>query len=119
MRLRQLAFLFLLVASPLIAYGTGFGVLNGNDSGPGSLRQAILDANASPGQDTISWFTSMTLKLKSPLPVVTEGTTVGFFFESGLLTIDGSDLGANADGIVATGDNVAINGVSLQRFGGN
>jgi hypothetical protein len=30
-----------------------FTVLNTNDSGAGSLRQAILDANASPGIDTI------------------------------------------------------------------
>lgn len=28
-------------------------VLNGLDSGPGSLRQAVLDANAAPGADTI------------------------------------------------------------------
>src|SRR5262249_38034039 len=32
-----------------------FGVTNTNDSGPGSLRQAILDANSSPGADTIQF----------------------------------------------------------------
>jgi hypothetical protein len=30
-----------------------FTVLNLHDSGPGSLRQAILDANAHPGADTV------------------------------------------------------------------
>ena len=32
-----------------------FVVSNVNDSGPGSLRQAILDANANPGADTITF----------------------------------------------------------------
>src|SRR5688572_23214049 len=32
-----------------------FTVTNTNDSGAGSLRQAILDANANPGQDMISF----------------------------------------------------------------
>ena len=32
-----------------------FTVTNTNDSGPGSLRQAILDANASAGADTITF----------------------------------------------------------------
>jgi hypothetical protein len=35
--------------------GTIFIVTNTNDSGVGSLRQAILDANANPGQDTIAF----------------------------------------------------------------
>lgn len=34
---------------------TTFTVLNDADSGAGSLRQAILDANASPGQDSINF----------------------------------------------------------------
>jgi hypothetical protein len=42
------AFLF---AAPLAA-GT-FTVTNTNDTGAGSLRQAILDANAAAGADTI------------------------------------------------------------------
>ena len=39
----------------LAAPGATFTVTNTNDSGPGSLRQAILDANASPGADTIAF----------------------------------------------------------------
>src|SRR5262245_43455223 len=32
-----------------------FQVINTNDSGPGSLRQALLDASSSPGADTITF----------------------------------------------------------------
>ena len=32
-----------------------FTVTNTNDTGPGSLRQAILDANAAAGSDTIGF----------------------------------------------------------------
>src|SRR5205085_10754739 len=35
--------------------GGHFAVINTNDSGPGSLRQAILNANAHPGQDLIEF----------------------------------------------------------------
>jgi hypothetical protein len=35
--------------------GATFTVTNTNDSGPGSLRQAILDANSNPGLDTIAF----------------------------------------------------------------
>jgi hypothetical protein len=41
------------VALPMSA--ATFTVTNTNDSGPGSLRQAILDANANPGADTIAF----------------------------------------------------------------
>ena len=34
---------------------SSFVVTNTNDAGPGSLRQAILDANASPGTDVIGF----------------------------------------------------------------
>ncbi len=39
----------------LLAAGIIITVTNTNDSGPGSLRQAILDANANPGQDMIAF----------------------------------------------------------------
>jgi hypothetical protein len=49
------------VASILLLFLAAFGsaatftVTNTNDSGPGSLRQAILDANANAGADTIAF----------------------------------------------------------------
>lgn len=54
-----IAALFLLVSpairTPGIARGASFTVTNTNDSGSGSLRQAILDANTSLGTDTITF----------------------------------------------------------------
>ncbi len=32
-----------------------FSVVNTLDGGPGSLRQAVMDANAQPGDDTITF----------------------------------------------------------------
>ncbi len=43
----------LLAANPnQLAHAATFTVTKTNDSGAGSLRQAILDANANPGLDT-------------------------------------------------------------------
>jgi hypothetical protein len=45
----------LMVALPAGTQAATLTVTNTNDSGPGSLRQAILDANAAPGADTITF----------------------------------------------------------------
>jgi len=54
-----------------------FRVANGNDAGPGSLRQAVTDANAEPGPDSIYFLDdalqpiSGTAQLETALPLVT------------------------------------------------
>jgi predicted outer membrane repeat protein len=53
-----------------------FFVTNTNDSGPGSLREAIADANTSTGADLINITANGTLLLLSPLPVITETVTI-------------------------------------------
>ncbi len=53
MKTRRLAVLLSALLAPLAARAATFTVMNTNDSGPGSLRQAILDANSTPGADTI------------------------------------------------------------------
>ena len=55
-----------------LSFGTSFVVTNANDAGAGSLRQAIFDADSSPGTDTITFNIPgtgvQTITLASPLP---------------------------------------------------
>src|SRR5262245_51666954 len=56
-----------------------FAVTNLNDSGVGSLRQAILDANGSGGADTIQFNVAGTINVLSALPSLTDvsgGTSI-------------------------------------------
>src|SRR5215216_4884666 len=48
-----------------------FTVTNLNDSGAGSLRQALLDANAAPGSDQVTFQSSLSgqITVSSELPV--------------------------------------------------
>lgn len=53
-----------------------FTVSNLNDSGAGSLRQAILNANAAAGADVIEITAVGTIQLLSALPVINEAVTI-------------------------------------------
>src|SRR5437870_89298 len=54
---RQLSFLLVLGSAWLArsASAATFVVTNIADAGPGTLRQAIMDANMAPGADVIAW----------------------------------------------------------------
>ena len=54
MRARLLGLALTALAAGSLSAAT-FTVTNTNDSGPGSLRQAILDANGAAGLDTIAF----------------------------------------------------------------
>ena len=59
-----------------------YTVTNANDSGAGSLRQAILNVNADKGTtaDTIKFSIgtgAQTINLKSALPIITHGVVIG------------------------------------------
>ena len=43
------------ILSPSALWSATFTVINTNSAGTGSLRQAILDANANPGADDIAF----------------------------------------------------------------
>ena len=98
---------------------SGTTVTNTNDSGPGSLRQAILNANANPGSDTISFAPGLsgTIVLTSgELQIINDVTIVGP--GANLLTIDGNDASRifNVDdGNPDTAIIVAISGLTLTR----
>lgn len=54
-----------------LAHATPIAVTTASDGGPGSLRQAILDANATPGADLIEITATGRLDLLSGLPTIT------------------------------------------------
>ena len=93
MRSRILLFAAALLASCVVHAAT-FSVTNTNDSGVGSLRQAILNANASAGADTIAFAIPgagvHTITPASVLPNITEQVTIDGY------TQPGSSPGTNA-----------------------
>jgi hypothetical protein len=74
-------------ALQIAAQAATFSVTNTNDSGGGSLRQAILDANANAGSDTINFnIPGGGLKTITPagaLPEITEGVTINGYSQPG------------------------------------
>ena len=101
-----------------------FTVTNTNDSGSGSLRQAILDANANPGADTIAFNISgagvHTIMPASPLPTITDpvtidGTTQPGFAGSPIIELSGA-LAGQANGLEITGGGSTVRGLVINRF---
>jgi hypothetical protein len=112
------------------AHAATLTVTNTNDSGPGSLRQAIMEANGSPGPDTISFNFPQpginTISPAAPLPVIIDPVVINGLTPDGKFQVelDGSRAGANADGLFvndnfAAGGNVTIQGLIINRFGGS
>lgn len=75
--LAGVAILAVQLAIPGQARATTFTVSNNNDSGAGSLRQAILDANAAGGSNTIALNASLgTIALSGDLPAIQSSITL-------------------------------------------
>ena len=66
------------VVFPFISYSANFNVTNTNNSGAGSLRQAIINSNSSGTNDTITFAPSIagqTITLTSSLPKIIKGNS--------------------------------------------
>jgi titin len=104
-----------------------FTVTTAADSGPGSLRQAILDSDASPGQANAIRFAvagsgAQTIAPLSPLPAVTtptdiDGTSQPGFAGSPLIVLNGANAGAGAFGLVVTAGGSSVRGLAINGFG--
>jgi titin len=105
-----------------------YAVINTNDSGEGSLRQAILDANAHLGSDTIIFDLpgsgAHTIRPNTPLPSITDTVVLDGTFQPGyagspLVELDGSLAGPNADGLIITAGNSVVRALAVNSFAGN
>jgi len=103
-----------------------FTVTNTNTIGPGSLRQAILDANANPGADTIVFNIPgagvHTIMLAFFLPTITDpvtidGTTQPGFAGSPIIELNGANAGPT-NGINITAGSSTVRGLVINRFMG-
>ena len=113
-----------------------FSVINAEDDGPGSLRQAILDANAAPGTDTITFNVPgtgpHTIRPASALPTITDPLVIDGYTQPGaslntnpldlgsnavlLIELDGSAAGPGTAGLTITAGNSTVRGLVINRF---
>jgi len=99
-------------------------VTNTNDSGTGSLRQAIITANSINGADLITFNIAgsgvKTIAPTSPLPTITDpvfidGTTQPGYSSSPLIEINGLNAGIASGLTIIAGDST-IKALAINRF---
>ena len=103
-----------------------FVVTNTNDSGAGSLNQAILDANANPGADLITFNIGSGAKTITPTtllptitdPVVIDGTTQPGFSGSPLIEITATNVPSfpNRGILNITAGNTTVRSLVINHF---
>src|SRR5437867_2960649 len=106
------------------ARGAIFTVTTTSDSGPGSLRQAILDANAAPGLDTIAFSIAgaapHTIALLSSLeiddPVVIDATTEPGFADAPVVELIGTSMDPPDSALVITSGGSTVRGLAIGGF---
>jgi hypothetical protein len=118
----------------LIASAATFTVVNTNDSGAGSLRQAILDSNGTAATNMIAFNIPGTglqlIKLLSALPEVIRPVTIDGFTQPGasantlangnnanwLIELDGMMTGANSLGLRLGATDSSVRGLRIANF---
>jgi titin len=102
-----------------------FTVVNTADSGAGSLRQAILNANNAAGPSTINFNVPstgvQTINLLSALPTIArpvnlDATTQPGYAGTPLIDLNGAGAGLTASGLVLVGGNSAVKGLEISNF---
>ncbi|HEY9174958.1 MAG TPA: hypothetical protein VI136_21935, partial [Verrucomicrobiae bacterium] len=114
-----------MLATCLSSQAATFTVTSPADSGEGSLRWAIEQANASLGSDTIVFALPgagpYVIQPTSPLPtvadpVVIDGTTQPGFAGTPIIRLDGQSAGESANGVVVTCGGNTVRGLAITRF---
>jgi hypothetical protein len=117
--------------------GTTFTVVNTNDSGPGSLRQAILDVNAASTLGDQIHFAitnlSTTISPASALPALADPVTIDGYTQPGAsantspqafngvvpVRLAGTSAGTGANGLTLSGGNSTVRGLMITGFNGD
>jgi hypothetical protein len=101
-----------------------FVVTNTNDTGAGSLRQAILDANSTPGGNEIDFAVggggARIIQPKTDLPMITkavviDGTTQPGFAGSPLIDIDGGAV-TYVNSLIIYANDCTVRGLAITNF---
>jgi len=116
-----------LVLSPSALSAATFFVLNTNVTGPGSLQQAIFDANTNAGADRISFNIpsgGLTISPTNALPIIIEpvtieGRTQPGFLSAPIIELNGAGAGAAVDGLKINTSNCVISALVINRFLGD
>ncbi len=110
------------------ALPTTYTVTTIADFGPGSLRQAILSANANAGLDTIQFNITpnalLTITPITPLPDVTDpviidATTQPGYAGTPIVELDGSVVPPSTSGLVLRAGQSVVRGLDLHGFPGS
>lgn len=123
----------LLTGSPVMAEPNAWNVRNTNDSGPGSLRQAIMDANASAAGGTIRFHISgagvHTISPLTNYPFINKPVVIDGYTQPGaspntlalgdnaviLIELDGSNISGTSAGLIVYGGST-IRGMAFGKF---
>jgi Calx-beta domain len=109
--------------TPVAVAASTFTVTNTNDSGPGSFRQAIIDANNTPGLDSIVFNIGSGPATIRPLqrldaltgPVIIDGTTQPGFSGTPIIELDGT-LQPDGNGLRLSGGDSTVRALVINRF---
>ena len=114
----------ILVSSPINCLANTYTVTNTNNSGSGSLRSAISQANGNPGADTINFNIAGTapfvIKPLTPLPVVVspltiDGSSQPGYVGSPLVELDGVNV-STSTGIEFGAASCTLKALSVHSF---
>jgi hypothetical protein len=122
--MRHLAAVVCLALSACGAYAATFTVTTSADSGPGSLRDAILGANTStPPNDIRFTLSPSRIVPLSPLPALTnsmtlDGTNHPVYISAPVVILDGQYGATNGPGLQVNGTGIVVRALRLVGFTG-
>lgn len=114
-----------------------FTVVNTDDAGAGSLRQALLDSNSNPGADEIRFNIPgtgvHTISPLTALPSITDPVTLDGYTQPGatpnsdpngfngklVIELNGANAGAQGDGLRIRTGNTTVRGLVINGFSRN